>query len=859
MYRIARFFCVFALFSASYTLAFADSPAAPPAGDKPAPYADFTKGLTPQRGLFTLWRKDGKVYIELAKSQLDSDFIQTAEPASGLGGYGITPGLPYLQFARIIRFTRTDNKVAITWPNTSFIANTAAGNAAIAQNFAPSVLAVTPIAAEDSASGAIVVDGSPFLGDVIDMTDALRFATNSDKNPGAAYHLDSDRSYFGDSKAFPENVIIEADQTFSSAQPIASNGSVTLDNVPDPRMVQIKVKYNIMQAPPAGSYMPRLADDRVGYYPDILLDFSKDRVRERQKRYIMRWNLARHPMVYYISNTVPVEYRQAIREALLTWNKAFARIGYPNAIQVRDQPSDPAWDPDDIRYTVVHWLTQSNSGGYAQAGMVFDPRTGEIVKMSIVFDADLMYFGNLEGEDVVGPVAQSHGFAAHEAAYAADAHRSAMFGLWALRAASGESWRYIPPDYATNFLKAIILHESGHGWGLQHNFIASEAYTPKELQNKAFTSRYGLANTVMEYTPTNVWPKGTPKGDYVQLALGPYDYYAIHWGYAPVQGAHTPEDEVPTLSRWASAWTNPRYRFFNDEDVQWADAHAIDPRVDLFDLSSDNLAWCSGQMTVADQLLSSLGRRFDDYADTHDDQRTAFELAMSPYMRCSGIAMHYIGGEYLSRAHIGDPHARMPISPVPRAESLRAFRILDRRLFSNDAWRFSAKLLRQLVYSEWVTDFQQAPWQYNPPLRHDEPVANVVEELQQRVLTQMFNPTLLQRIDDFSLKYKPGSTMSLVDLFSWTHRAVFGDLQDGSVASAGEIHRSLQQWYARQLVDMVRKPDEGTPYDAQSLARADLVQLRAEVAKAKRVRNLDPMTRAHLDALESVANAKFKD
>ncbi len=264
--------------------------------------------------------------------------------------------------------------------------------------------------------------------------------------------------------------------------------------------------------------MPRIADDRVGYYPDILLDFSKDRVRERQQRYIMRWNLARHPMVYYISNTVPVEYRQVIREALLTWNKAFARIGYPNAVQVLDQPNDPAWDPDDMRYTVVHWLTQSNSGGYAQAGMVFDPRTGEILKMSIVVDADLMYFGNLEGEDIVGPVAQGRGFAQHEAAYAAEAHRSAMFGLWALRAQLGQSWRYIPPSYAANFLKSIVLHESGHGWGLQHNFIASEAYSPKELQNRAFTSRYGLANTVMEYTPTNVWPKGTPKGDYFTRA-----------------------------------------------------------------------------------------------------------------------------------------------------------------------------------------------------------------------------------------------------------------------------------------------------------------------------------------------------
>jgi hypothetical protein len=402
-------------------------------------------------------------------------------------------------------------------------------------------------------------------------------------------------------------------------------------------------------------------------------------------------------------------------------------------------------------------------------------------------------------------------------------------------------------------LKSIILHESGHGWGLQHNFIASEAYSPKQLQSKAFTSQYGLANTVMEYTPTNVWPRGDPKGDYVQLALGPYDYYAIHSGYAAIPGARTPEAEVPTLNQWASAWSNPRYRFTNDEDVQWYNGHAIDPRVNQFDLSNDNIAWCAGQMRVGDQLLSSLGRRFDEYQDTHDDQRTAFELALSPYMRCSSVAMHYLGGEYLSRAHIGDPHAALPISPVPRAQSLRAFRVMDQRLFSARAWQFSPRLLRQLVYTEWVTDFPQLPWQYDPPLRHDEPVANVVENVQQRVLTQMFSATVLQRVDDFSLKYKPGTTMSLVDLFTWTHRAVFGDLRDGSIANAGEIHRSLQQWYARHLVDMLRKPEDGTPYDAQSLARADLVELRGEVAKAKHLHSLDTLTRAHLNALDSVA------
>jgi Met-zincin/Domain of unknown function (DUF5117) len=817
--------------------------------DKPAAYAKFVTGLTPQRGLFTLWRGgDGKLYLEIAKAQLSTDFIMSPVPGSGLGGFGVTPGLPYIAFARIVRFTRDDNKISFTWPNTSFLAPDGSPAAlAVAQNFAPSVIAVAPIVAEDAASGAVVIDASPFLGDIIDMQNYLRAVLDTDKSPGGAYRLDPSRSFFGPSKAFPENVILEADQTFASAEP------AVIDNVPDARTVQIRIKYNIAKAPDAGSYTPRLSDDRVGFYPNIMLNFGTDRVEERQVRYILRWNVARHPLVYYISNTIPREYRDTIKAALLTWNDAFAKIGIQNAVQVRDQPDDPSFDEDDIRYNTVHWLTLSNSGGYAQAGVVFDPRTGELIKTSIVIDSDLVRFGYLEGRDFTIPGADEPAGFLHEAGYAREAHASAAFGLWSLRAMGAAPWDGVPDAYVQDFLRSIVLHESGHNWGLQHNFIASEAYSPKELQSKAFTARNGITNSVMEYTPINLWPKGTPNGDYFQVVLGPYDYYAIKWGYAPVPGAHTPQDEVPTLQRWASVWSDPRYRYMNDEDVAWGSGHAIDPRVNQNDLSNDNLSWCRGQMAIADGLLNGLDRRYDVAGSTHDAQRTAFSLALSPYVRCASVAWHYVGGEYLSRAHVGDPHAASPLAPVPAGESKRAFDLLDRYVLSDRAWHFSPHLLRQLVYTEWVTDFPQAAWQYDPPDRHDVPVARIAGIVQQRVLTAMFAPALLQRIDDLSLKYGPRATMSLGDLFAWSHHAVFADL-GRAARSSDPIHRSLQQWYARKLALLLLAPARGTPYDAQSLARADLTVLRTEVARAAKLPARDALDRAHLAALANVAD-----
>ncbi len=833
----------------SYAAAQSDAAAAPPAD-----YATFTKGLTPQRGLFTLWRKNAKVYIELTKDQLDADFIQTAVPANGVGGLVVTPGLPYVEFptARIVRFTRANDKIVVTWPNTSFIAaNGTAGARAVAASFAPSVIATAAVVAQDAASGRLVFDGSYLLGDVLDLTDQFRQALNTDAKPGSAYRLDDTRTYFGPTKAFPENVIVEADQTFTSAMP-----PDVLDNVIDARAIQIDVKYNIAKAPAPGSYMPRLADDRVGYYPNIQLQFDSDNVRERQVRTIVRWNVARHPMVYYISNTVPVQYRQTIRDALLTWNRAFAAVGYPNAVVVKDQPDDPEWDPDDIRYNTVHWLTSAYGGAYAQAGLVWDPRTGEMIHTSIVVDADLMRFGYLEGADFTQPVRALGGAGGMpgEAAYAAGAKASAMFGLSALWAMDEIPAWQLPPNYAQNFLKAIVLHESGHNWGLQHNFIASEAYTAAQIRSRSFTERYGLANSVMEYTPTNVWPKGMSGGLYFQTVLGPYDYYAIKYGYAPIPGATTPEQERPTLLRWASAWSNPWRRFAMDEDVHWESGHAIDPRVDQFDLTSDNLSWCQAQLRIVNTILQNLPRRYQQSEQSHDPLRQAFEGVLFPYFVCTRVAWHYIGGEQLSRAHIGDPNATAPLVPIPRSESRRAFAFLDAHLFSPAAWNLSPGLLRQLVYSEWVTDLPQPLWAYNPPVRHDEPVAQIAEALQQQTIKSMFNPVLLQRLDDLSLKYSSGSTMSLSDVFAWTQAAVFGNLRGKHPDSMGEVHRSLQQWYARMLAQMLLAPRPGTPYDAQSLARAELVAVRDESRAARDRLGLDDLTKAHLAALESVAD-----
>src|SRR5207302_2494811 len=164
--------------------------------------------------------------------------------------------------------------------------------------------------------------------------------------------------------------------------------------------------------------------------------------------------------------------------------------------------------------------------------------------------------------------------------------------------------------------------------------------------------------------------------------------------------------------------------------------------------------------------------------------------------------------------------------------------------------QFSPQLLNRMTYSEWSPFWENGQWAYDPTPRHDIPVAELAEGVQNDELHIMFQPAMLSRIDDLSLKAKRGQTMSLADLFAWTQGSIYGDLRDRNLASISLIHRSEQQSYAALLSDLLLSPEPGTPYDAQSLARAQLTSLQAGVRGALMSRKLDAMTRAHLQDLQ---------
>jgi len=807
----------------------ADSAGQASAPNTPAPYDAFAKGAQVSSGLLTVLRKNGTVYLTIPKDQLGKDYVETSVPATGIGGFGPAPGEPYIAPARLIRFERIDNTVVIRWPNTFFkVAPNSPQSTAATLSMPSSVVAVTPIAAESDS--AVVISAAPFLGDVANLKAAFDQIAS---NPGHGYRLDSDRSFFTDAKSFPQNTVLRVSQTWTTDSPD------TIDTAPDARSIEVKMTYNFIALPTDG-YIPRLADARVGYFTQPLIDFQSDRLSGRSVfngpqasrviYYIIRWNfmpehpgtpsVARNPLVYTISNDVPVAYRATITKALLTWNDAFKRIGILDAVKVQQQPSDPAFDPDDIRYNMVSWFDSAYSHYGAEALIVDDPRTGEEINSGVNFDA----FAGLEGHRYRYLIAPARGLPQSEAA---------------------------EEQAALGWIQGTALHESGHDFGLTHNFIGSMAYTARELQDRNFTAKYGVASTVMEYSPTNLWPKGTPNGDYNQTVLGPYDYHAVRYGYEYVPNAATPDAEVPALSQVASAWSDPKYRYAGDEDATFENGHSIDPRVQTDDLTDHPLAWERVQLTMFHNIMNQVDKRFPKPGEPYDEARRAFTDPLLYYTRVVVMPAHIIGGEYISRANAGDPGSVAPLTPVSRGDELVAWKTLDEYLFSDSAWRFSSSVLNKLTYSE-EEAFTQATWGYNPPDRHDVSIAGSAANAQNMVLNELFAPLTLQRIDELSLKYHPGTTMTLTDLFDWTRDGIFGDIENGRVAQTGVVRRNAQMQFAKRLSQMWTAPAAGTPTDAQALARLQLVDLSGHTTSGLRGK-LDEQSRAHLEALQAVA------
>ena len=853
------------------------APAATPPG-KPGqvPFADLMKDAKPIEGLIRLYRKDDRLLADFTPNLLDRDFIILISIARGIGETPLLGGMTW-DFDGddwLWQFRKVEEKIQVVRRNVRFTAAKGSPEEkAVRLAYTDSVLFSLPVISRSPTGGSVVDLSAVFMSDLPQISHVL---------PGFAFARD--RSTWASVKGFPNNVELQVAATY------ASGGMMRFDSVADSRGVTINVHYSISLLPQTG-YQPRLADDRVGYFLTVIKDYSKKYETDRFVRYINRWDLRkaessaelsppRRPIVFWLEKTIPFELRKPMREGVLEWNKAFEKAGFANAIEVRQQPDDADWDPEDINYNTLRWITAG--AGFARGPSRVNPLTGEILDADLIFDSDFLsswkdqsdFFRakdrlpaatdrNASAESVFGQELRRQGVSGENPRRCVCQLTEGLGLQLALGAAAAEAGaKPVSRDEFKKMLmqavKELAMHEVGHTLGLRHNFKASTVYSLEEI-NAPGPAGQSLAGSVMDYLPINLMPKGQKQGDYFSATLGPYDYWAIEYGYKPLSGGT--EGEAGELKKIAARSAEPLLVYATDDDARIIDP---DPLVNLWDLGKDPVAYAKSRRDLVAQLVPGLVDRMTEPGEGYQRARRAFTMLLSLQARATQFAARVIGGLYVSRSHKGDPGAKPPLVIVEPAKQREALAFLQEQVFGEKAFEFPLEIYNMLLPTRW------SHWGVRDVERLDFPVRAVMLGFQDRILFQLLSSWTLARLTDSEVKVPPDQdAFTAAELLSGLTTAVFRELdklQQGEFTvrkpAISPLRRGLQRRYVERLADMTMG-NVLAPEDCKTLAYVQLEGIEARInaallGKAK----LDPYTQAHLKEtstrIRKVLNARLQ-
>lgn len=850
----------------------------PPAAEKKFPeFATVVKGAKVVEGLFTLHQKDDHVYAEIRPDQFDKPYLLPISVARGAGMGGTT-----LNFGDqwVIVFKKVGDKVFLIRRNVRFTAKAGSPEArAVETTYADSVLMALPIKTTNPAKGTTVIDlNQIFFTDFAEL--------------GIGF-LDPARTTWDKVKGFKKNVELQVAATYHGGRGGRGFHSGA-DDVIDARGVTITMHYGIVELPESG-YTPRLADDRVGHFLTVVKDFSQESNDTAFVRYVNRWRLERadgstwkegaklvppkKKIVFWIENTVPDEYRAAVREGILEWNKAFEKIGFRDAIEVRQQEGED-FDPEDAGYSTFRWIASDQS--YAIGPSRANPLTGEIIDADILFDASMVraykaeqrLFRNEKGEAIEPASAiqaarrgwelPSHplagreggtgwndhrGFALRNGVCQCANHTAGEIGLAALHlGALGKEGDKVPDELLQQAVKEVTMHEVGHTLGFRHNFKASTVLPNNKLHDTSITRKQGLVGSVMDYAPANIAPKGEKQGDYFTTTLGAYDYWAVEYAYKPLSGGT--EGEKAELAKIATKVADPNLIYATDEDLYGTP----DPLVNVWDLGADPIQYARDRIKLAKDMTATIAEVSVDKGEGYQRARRAFNLLLRQYGDAAFLASKHVGGLAVYRDHKGDANARDPLVPTAADKQREALKFLAENILTDKNFDFPPEVLRKLGADRWYH------WGNERAIVGgvDVPVNERILAIQRVALGELFDADTLSRIQNCSRSAgKDEKPLAIAEVFRTTTDAIF---PEGKAASS-VCTRNLQRAYVARLSEMLVGRSGGSqggfmivmgggggsvPADARSLARLHLKEI-AKKVDAALASEKDETAKAHFD------------